>query len=107
MTLSAPQPLDAHHPVHTFDCGKPALTDWLLRHARHAQGSVSARTFGCRIAGYYSLTVGQIDTLEAPDWMRRRGVGQYPTPVVIPSTSRPARFTAASASRPLYKTSAS
>ena len=86
MTLSVPQPLDAHHRVAEFDCGKPALTDWLQRHAQQAQGSGSARTFvscdGERVAGYYSLTVGQIDTLEAPDRIRR-GMGQYPIPLII------------------------
>ncbi|OIQ85966.1 acetyltransferase (GNAT) family protein [mine drainage metagenome] len=86
MSLSAPQALDAHHRLEEFDCGKPALTDWLLRHARQAQGSGSARTFvvcdGERIAGYFSLTVGQIDTLEAPERIRR-GMGQYPIPLVI------------------------
>jgi len=86
MSLSAPQSLDAHHRLEDFDCGKPALTDWLLRHARQAQGSGSARTFvvcdGDRVAGYFSLTVGQIDTIEAPDRIRR-GMGQYPIPLVI------------------------
>ena len=86
MKLAAPQPLDAHHRVEAFDCGKPALTDWLLRHARQAQGSGSARTFVCCdgdcVAGYYSLTVGQIDTLEAPERVRK-GMGQYPIPVII------------------------
>lgn len=86
MSLVAPQPLGSSHRLEEFDCGKPALTDWLLRHARQAQGSGSARTFvACdqgRIAGYYSLTVGQIDTLEAPERIRR-GMGQYPIPVVI------------------------
>ncbi|WIM05100.1 MAG: GNAT family N-acetyltransferase [Candidatus Nitricoxidivorans perseverans] len=86
MSLSAPQPLDALHRLEEFDCGKPALTDWLLHHAHQAQGSGSARTFvACdkdRVAGYYSLTVGQIDTLEAPERIRR-GMGQYPIPLVI------------------------
>jgi predicted N-acetyltransferase YhbS len=35
-----------------------------------------------RVAGYYSLTVGQIDTLEAPERVRR-GMGQHPMPLVI------------------------
>lgn len=86
MTLSEPQPLEASHRLEEFDCGKPALTEWLLRHARQAQGSGSARTFvscdGERVAGYYSLTVGQIDTLEAPERVRR-GMGQYPIPLII------------------------
>lgn len=86
MSLTAPQPLDAHHRVDAFDCGKPTLTEWLLHHARQAQASGSARTFvSCEaehIAGYHSLTVGQIDTLEAPHRVRK-GMRQYPIPLVI------------------------
>lgn len=86
MSFSAPQPLTAHHRLEEFDCGKPALTDWLLHHARQAQGSGSARTFVIldaeRVAAYFSLTVGQIDTLEAPERIRR-GMGQYPIPLLI------------------------
>lgn len=86
MTLAVPQPLAASHRLDGFDCGKPALDLWLTRHARQAQGSGSARTFIAtddeRVAGYYSLTVGQVDTLDAPARVRQ-GMGQYPIPVVI------------------------
>ncbi len=86
MSLRRPEPLGAQHRLESFDCGKPALNDWLLRHARQAQGSGSAKTFVVadddRVAGYFSLTVGQVDTLEAPERIRK-GMGQYPMPVVI------------------------
>lgn len=86
MSVSAPQALMLSHRLDEFDCGKPALTQWLLHHARQAQGSGSARTFVVceqdRVTGYYSLTAGQIDTLEAPQRIRR-GKGQYPVPLVI------------------------
>lgn len=87
MRLLAPEPLAAQHRLDSFDCGKPALNDWPLRHARQAQGSGSAKTFVVaeddgRVAGYFSLTVGQVDTLEVPDRIRK-GMGQYPVPVVI------------------------
>lgn len=87
MTLRSPDSLAAQHRLEGFDCGKPALNDWLLRYARQAQGSGSAKTFVVadsddRVAGYYSLTVGQVDTLEAPERIRK-GMGQYPVPVVI------------------------
>ena len=86
MSLSAPEPLQPQHQLESFDCGKPALNDWLHSHARQAQGSGSAKTFvvadAGRVAGYFSLTVGQIDTLEAPERIRK-GMGQYPVPVVI------------------------
>ena len=85
--LGAPEPLATQHRLEAFDCGKPALNDWFLRHARQAQGSGSAKTFVVaeddgRVAGYFSLTVGQVDTLEAPERIRK-GMGQYPLPVVI------------------------
>jgi GNAT superfamily N-acetyltransferase len=87
VTLRAPEPLAPRHRLEGFDCGKPALNDWLLRHARQAQGSGSAKTFVVaeddgRVAGYFSLTVGQVDILEAPERIRK-GMGQYPVPVVI------------------------
>jgi GNAT superfamily N-acetyltransferase len=86
VSFSRPEPLGVEHQLEGFDCGKPALDDWLLRHARQAQGSGSAKTFvvadGVRVAGYFSLTVGQVDTLDAPERIRK-GMGQYPVPVVI------------------------
>lgn len=86
MTLSGPEPLGLQHRLEGFDCGKPTLNDWLVRHARQAQGSGSAKTFvvseDARVAGYFSLTVGQIDTLDAPERIRK-GMGEYPIPVVI------------------------
>lgn len=86
MSLRGPEPLGAQHRLEGFDCGKPALNEWLLRHARQAQGSGSAKTFVVadedRVAAYFSLTVGQVDTLDAPERIRK-GMGQYPVPVVI------------------------
>ncbi|MDT8429892.1 MAG: GNAT family N-acetyltransferase [Pseudomonadales bacterium] len=86
--------LAARHILDGFDCGKPGLNDWLLRHAQQSQASGSTKTYvlvdGGRVAGYYSLTVGQIDTLEASERVRVRvrgggggGIGAYPIPVVI------------------------
>ncbi len=86
MSLRGPELLGAQHRLEGFDCGKQALSDWLLRHARQAQGSGSAKTFVVaddnRVVGYFSLTIGQVDTLDAPERIRK-GMGQYPVPVVI------------------------
>lgn len=86
MKLRRPEALDAGHSLEAFDCGKAALNEWLARHARQAQTSGSAKTFivadGAQVAGYYSLTVGQVDTLDAPERILK-GMGQYPIPVVI------------------------
>lgn len=82
----APQALNAKHQLDDFDCGKPALNDWLVRYAVQAQASGSARTCvvveSARVVGYFSLAVGQADAMEVPDRIRK-GMGSYPIPVVI------------------------
>lgn len=86
MTFGSPMAVQALHRLDRFDCGKPTLNEWLTRYARQAQASGSAKTFVVAdddsVAGYFSLTVGQIDTLDAPERIRK-GMGQYPVPVVI------------------------
>lgn len=89
MRLSGPEPLADPHHLESFNCGKPSLDDWLIRHARQAQNSGSAKTFVVAdresanvVVGYFSLTVGQVDTLEVPERIRK-GMGKYPIPVVI------------------------
>lgn len=86
MGLIAPQPLGDGHQLDSFDCGNAGLNDWLRLHARQAQASGSAKTFVViddeHVVGYFSLTVGQVNTLAAPDRIRK-GMGQYPIPVVI------------------------
>jgi GNAT superfamily N-acetyltransferase len=82
----APQALSAKHRLNGFDCGKPALNDWLVRHAMQAQTSGSARTCvvveGERVVRYFSLAVGQADAIEVPERIRK-GMGSFPIPVVI------------------------
>lgn len=86
MSLFPPEGLGAGHRLESFDCGKPALNEWLVRYARQAQSSGSAKTFivsdGERVVGYFSLTIGQVDTLDAPERIRK-GMGQHPIPVLI------------------------
>jgi GNAT superfamily N-acetyltransferase len=86
MACAPPLALHAGHKVGAFDCGQIKLNDWLQRHARQAQAAGSARTWvvaeGERLAGYYSLTVGQIDAFEAPPRIGK-GMGAYPVPVVL------------------------
>ncbi|MGJ3290471.1 hypothetical protein [Klebsiella michiganensis] len=86
MALTVPSVLAAGHVLEEFDCGKASFYDWLVRHARQSQSCGPAKTYVVadeqRVVGYFSLTVGQIDTLEAPDRVRK-GMGAYPVPVVI------------------------
>ena len=86
MAISKPEVLHDKHLLEQFDCGNPSLNEWLLRHARQAQSSGSAKTFVISddniVIGYFSLTVGQVETYEAPEIIRQ-GMGQYQIPVVI------------------------
>lgn len=86
MAISGPHPLVAGHQLQSFDCGHQALNAWLIHHALQAQASGSARTFvvteGEQVVGYFSLTVGQVDTMTVPDKVRK-GMARYPIPVVI------------------------
>ena len=87
MTWLAPEPLAIQHRLEGFDCGQPTLNHWWTHHARQAQASGSARTVVVadqddQVAGFFSLTVGQIDTAEAPEGLRQ-GMGRFPLPVVI------------------------
>ncbi len=86
MAYSEPQRLSSTHELDSFDCGKAQLNTWLMRHALQAQASGSARTYVIkeqeRIAGYFSLTVGQVDAAEAPARVSK-GMGRYPIPVMV------------------------
>ena len=86
--LHAPQRINASHDLSDFDCGEASLNDWLIDHARQADSSGSARTFVVldsgtnSVAGYFSLTVGQIDVVDAPARVAM-GMGRFPIPVVL------------------------
>lgn len=86
MTLIGPEPVHKGHLLDSFDCGKSGMNSWLMRHALQAQSAGSARTFVVtedrHVVGYYSLTVGEVATLDAPERIRK-GMGNYPIPVVI------------------------
>ena len=70
MGYTSPEALDRRHDLDDFDCGAPALNDWLKRHARPAQAAGSARTFvatidGTKVVGYYALAAAQVEPDEA------------------------------------------
>ena len=83
---SRPTLLGPQHRLDKFDCANPTLNDWLIRHARQSQAIGTSKTFVVSeneyVAGYFSLTIGQIEAVDAPERIRK-GMGQYPVPVVI------------------------
>ena len=83
--LSAPEKLRADHDLSEFDCGEPALDDWLRRRASQNEESGASRTYvvcaGRQVVGYYALAVGAVALAEAPGRVRRNMPD--PAPVMI------------------------
>ena len=75
MSFSAPVPLQSDHSVAEFDCGQPALSQWLVRHGMVNQQRRAWRTFVVcvdhRVVGYYALAAGSVIHAEATDQLRR------------------------------------
>lgn len=72
--------------VEAFDCGQAALNQFLQRYALLNQKANSVQTYVCckdnEVVGFYSLTVGGVDTLEVPPRVVK-GLARHPVPVMI------------------------
>lgn len=84
------EPLTAEHVVAGFDCGSPAQSDWLIKHALQAHRSGLSRVYvvcepreqGRHVVGYYALAAGSVAPPDAPRRLTQ-GAGRYHQPVVI------------------------
>lgn len=83
-------PLATTHVAAGFDCGSPAQSEWLVRHALQAHQSGTSRVYvvtgdadeGRRVLGYYALAAGSVAPATAPQGLAQ-GAGRYHQPVVI------------------------
>jgi GNAT superfamily N-acetyltransferase len=86
--LSPVQPLTRAHNVDGFDCGSPAQSEWLVRHALQAHASGTSRVYvvsdmeAARVVGYYALAAGSIGRADAPRRLLQ-GAGRYDQPVIL------------------------
>ena len=78
--------LKATDAVGSFDCGQFALNQFLQRYALSNQRANSAQTYVCcdgdAVVGFYSLTVGSVDHLSAPERVVK-GLARHPVPVMV------------------------
>jgi len=79
--------LTRHHDRGAFDCGSPALNEYLQRYARQNHESGGAKTFVAVapaaptvVLGYYSIGPGAIAFAETPEAITRK-LGRYEVPV--------------------------
>jgi ribosomal protein S18 acetylase RimI-like enzyme len=84
-TLSPPVPLTADHDLSDFDCGEPALNDWLKQRALKNESRFS-RTYvvcdGKRVVAYVCISAGAVERAAAPGKVRRNAPDSIPISVI-------------------------
>lgn len=85
MSLTAPEPLAAHHDTTAFACGVESLDHWLKQRALKNQATGASRTFvvcdGNRVVAYYALASSAVAVEIATGRLRRNMPA--PIPVVV------------------------
>ena len=83
--ISPPERLAPAYDLSGFDCGEPALDDWLRRRAARNEASGASRTYvvcsGDTVAGFYSLAVGAVTHAGSAGRIKRNMPD--PVPVMI------------------------
>jgi GNAT superfamily N-acetyltransferase len=83
--LTRPASLSAYHILDEFDCGIPAMNDWLRRRALPNESSGASRSFvvcqGAMVVGFYALATGAVRRENAPGMIRR--AMPEPIPVMV------------------------
>jgi GNAT superfamily N-acetyltransferase len=81
------EPIGRHHDRNSFDCGSPALNEYLDRYARQNHESGGAKTFvavspaiPARVMGFYSISPGSIAFARMPVKLTKK-LGRYEVPV--------------------------
>jgi GNAT superfamily N-acetyltransferase len=85
VTLSAPVPLAAGHDLTGFDCGEPALNNWLQQRALKNESRFSRTYVVCddnRVVGYFCISAGAIEREAAPGRVRRNAPDTIPISVI-------------------------
>jgi len=81
------EPISKRPDREAFDCGEPALNEFLQRHARRNHDLGGAKTFLAiddaddrTILGFYSLSPASVEYARTPEIVRR-GLARYDVPV--------------------------
>ncbi len=81
------EPISKRHDRASFDCGEPALNEFLYQHARQSHDQGASKTFlaisqadGTTILGYYSLSPASLEYARTPAAIRK-GLARHGVPV--------------------------
>lgn len=78
-------PLAPEHDLSTFDCGDPALNDWLLQRALKNESRFSRTYVACdgnRVVAWFCISAGAVKRTEAPGRIRRNAPDAIPVSVI-------------------------
>lgn len=87
--FAAVKPLESHHDVDRFECGREQLDRWLRAYAGQGQRRDTARTFVvCRrgetdVVGYYTLVASQVEQSKATSEAQNETSKHFPIPVCL------------------------
>lgn len=83
--VSPPVPLTPDHDLSAFDCGEPALNEWLKGRALRSESRFS-RTYGVcdenRVIAYFCISTGAVERAAAPGKLRRNAPDTIPVSVI-------------------------
>jgi GNAT superfamily N-acetyltransferase len=83
--LSAPVPLTDEHDLSAFDCGEPALNDWLRHRALKNESRFSRTYVVCednKVVAYFCISAGAVERAAAPGKVRRNAPDTIPISVI-------------------------
>jgi len=83
--LSPPVPLTPEHDLSAFNCGEPALNDWLRRRALKNESRFSRTYVVCeanRVVAYFSIAAGAVERAATPGKVRRNAPDTIPVSVI-------------------------
>ena len=84
--ISAPEKLNPDHDLSCFECGEPALDEWLKHRALQNEESGASRTYvvcsGLLVVGYYALASGAVAHANAPGRVKRNMPNPVPVMVI-------------------------
>lgn len=82
---SAPVPLAPDHDLTDFDCGVPALNDWLRQRALKNESRFSRTYVVCENSGviaYFCISAGAVERTAAPGRLRRNAPDTIPVSII-------------------------
>lgn len=83
--LSIPNPLTNDHDLSRFDCGEPALNEWLRHRALKNESRFSRTYVVCTeniVVGYACISAGAVDRVATPSRMRRNAPDTIPVSII-------------------------